>query len=65
MSKLAIVIPVRNEVVALPHVIVGLIQMLDGLDYRIIIIDDGDDNTPEVVGKMHISSLTICPTQCW
>jgi len=30
MSKLAVVIPVRNEVVALPHVITSLIQTLDG-----------------------------------
>ncbi len=59
MSKLAVVIPVRNEVAALPHVITNLIQTLDGLDYRIIIIDDGDDNTPEVIGEMHISSLTF------
>jgi glycosyltransferase involved in cell wall biosynthesis len=59
MSKLAVVIPVRNEVVALPHVITSLIQTLDGLNYQIIIVDDGDDNTPEVIGKMHISSLTF------
>lgn len=59
MSKLAIVIPVRNEVTALPHVITGLIQTLGGLDYRIIIIDDGDDNAPEVIGQMHISSITF------
>jgi len=58
MSKLAIVIPVRNEVAALPHVIAGLVQTLGELDYRIIVIDDGDDNTPEVIGKMHIDTLT-------
>ena len=58
MSKLAIVIPVRNEIAALPHVIADLAQTLGELDYRIIVVDDGDDNTPEVIGKMHIDTLT-------
>jgi len=59
MSKLAIVIPVRNEVAALPHVIAGLVQTLGKLDYRIIVIDDGDDNTPEMINQIHINSLTF------
>jgi len=52
MSKLTIVIPTRNEVQSLPQVITRLIKALDGSDYQILVVDDGNDNTPEILGQM-------------
>ncbi len=57
MTQLSIVIPVRNEVSSLPWVIAGLTQSLDGVDYQIVVIDDGEDNTPEVVAQMRLPKV--------
>ncbi|MHA1972898.1 MAG: glycosyltransferase [Candidatus Hodarchaeales archaeon] len=58
MNTISIIIPVRNEEQALPQLLVNLVLELEGFDYQIIVIDDGDDNTDKVISQMTINSLT-------
>lgn len=53
MHTLSVIIPIRNEAEAIPFVINGLREALQNLDYQIIIIDDGDDEAPEVIQRLH------------
>ncbi len=55
MYDLSIIIPVRNEARALPHVLKDLLYSLNGMNYQILLIDDGEDNTPQVIAQMHYS----------
>lgn len=52
MCKVTVVIPTRNEAQSLPRVISGLAGSLKEFDYKILIVDDGDDNTPQILEKM-------------
>jgi len=55
MRKLTIIIPSLNEARSLPSVITGLVRSLDGIDYKILIVDDGEDNTPQILVQI------MCP----
>jgi dolichol-phosphate mannosyltransferase len=52
MCKLTVVIPTRNEAQSLPRVISDLAGSFNGLNYKILVVDDGDDNTPQILNKM-------------
>jgi dolichol-phosphate mannosyltransferase len=55
--ELTIVIPTFNEVKALPQVLRELIQSLNGTKYEIIIVDDGNDASPQVIADMHLKQV--------
>jgi dolichol-phosphate mannosyltransferase len=57
MFDLAVIIPVKNEVKALPHLLKSLTSSLNGIPCEIIIIDDGEDNTPQIIHDMHQESV--------
>lgn len=59
MKQLTVVIPTRNEAKALPIVIVGLINALVGFDYTILIVDDGDDDTPDVISCLNLYQVEL------
>ncbi|MBD0357241.1 MAG: glycosyltransferase, partial [Rubrobacter sp.] len=48
-SLLTLVIPTRNEVSNVPHLVRELKDALSGVDYRVVFVDDSNDGTPEVI----------------
>jgi len=59
MHNLTIVIPIRNEAESLPKVISGLAENLSMLDYQILVIDDGCDNTKEALNQLHLLDTNV------
>jgi dolichol-phosphate mannosyltransferase len=50
--QLSLVIPTRNERENVPLLLAKLGTVLDGLTYEIIIVDDSDDDTPQVATQV-------------
>src|SRR5215210_5486581 len=48
-SLLTLVIPTRNEVSNVPRLVRELKDVLSGVDYRVVFVDDSSDGTPEVI----------------
>jgi dolichol-phosphate mannosyltransferase len=59
MTTLSVIIPTRNEAQSLPCVIKDLQRTLKGIDYKILIVDDGEDNTPEVLSSIKAPNLKL------
>ena len=51
-SLLTLIIPTRNEASNVPRLVEELREALFGVDYRVVFVDDSDDDTPEVVQSM-------------
>ena len=49
--KLSIIIPSKNEANGIAYALEGWIRICEGLDYEIIVVDDSNDETPEIVKK--------------
>src|SRR3712207_399995 len=48
-ALLTLVIPTRNEVSNIPHLMQELNDALSGVDYRVVFVDDSSDGTPEAI----------------
>lgn len=51
-ALLTLVIPTRNEAKNVPGLVNGIRRGLDGVDYRIVFVDDSTDETPEVIQEL-------------
>jgi dolichol-phosphate mannosyltransferase len=58
-ALLTVVVPTRNEADNVPVLLRELREYLDGIDYRIVFVDDSTDETPEVIGDLEDGSVTL------
>ena len=49
--KLSIIMPSKNEAEGIAYALESWIRVCEGLDYEIIVVDDSDDDTPNIVRK--------------
>jgi dolichol-phosphate mannosyltransferase len=58
-SLLTVVVPTRNEADNVPVLLRELRESLDGIDYRVVFVDDSTDETPEVIRDLEDGSVTL------
>src|SRR5918995_1291972 len=58
-ALLTVVIPTRNEADNVPLLLRELRESLDGIDYRVVFVDDSTDETPEVIRNLEDESVTL------
>ncbi len=51
-TLLTLIIPTRNEAGNVPRLVEELREALFGVDYRMVFVDDSDDETPEVIRSL-------------
>src|SRR5215204_3899740 len=49
---LTLVVPTRNEAGNVPVLVRELRESLSGIDYRVVLVDDSTDETPEVIRRL-------------
>lgn len=49
--KLSIIMPSKNEAEGIAYALKSWIRLCEGLNYEIIVVDDSDDETPNIVKK--------------
>lgn len=49
--KLSVIIPSKNEANGIAYALESWVKICEGLDYEIVVVDDSDDETPEIVKK--------------
>ena len=49
---LTVVIPTRNEADNVPHLVREIRQVLSGIEYRLVFVDDSTDETPKVIRRL-------------
>ena len=49
--KLSVIIPSKNEADGIAYALESWVKICEGLDYEIVVVDDSDDETPEIVKK--------------
>jgi dolichol-phosphate mannosyltransferase len=57
--ELTIVVPTRNEVENVELLASGVREALDGVDYRLVFVDDSTDGTPEVIRGISASDERV------
>src|ERR671911_870356 len=58
-APLTVVVPTRNEADNVPVLLRELRESLDGIDYRVVFVDDSTDETPEVIRNLEDESVTL------
>jgi dolichol-phosphate mannosyltransferase len=58
-APLTVVVPTRNEADNVPVLLRELRESLDGIDYRVVFVDDSTDETPEVIRDLEDGSVTL------
>ena len=51
-ALLTLVVPTRNEAGNVPRLVRDIEENLDGIDYRLVFVDDSTDETPEIIHSL-------------